>query len=54
MTKLYIHINNETIEFDMNRLKSKDRKSNNIVLGTVYEDKYVFKKHYHDNKINYK
>jgi hypothetical protein len=51
MTKLYIHMNNDTIEFDMNTLKSKNNKSKNIVLGTVYEDKNVFEKHYSDNKI---
>jgi hypothetical protein len=50
MTKLYIHINNETIEFDMNKLTTKDFNSK-IVLGSIYNDKYVFKKNYSDNKI---
>jgi hypothetical protein len=56
MTRIYIYYNDEIISVDLNTLKynvEKKGTKQNIIFNNIYEDKYVLKKYYNNNKSLY-
>ena len=56
MTHIYIYYNDEIVYVDLNTLKYKvnnKETKQNIIFSNIYEDKYVLKKYYNNNKSLY-
>ncbi len=56
MTRIYIYYNDEIISVDLNTLKYRVENrgtKQNIIFNNIYEDKYVLKKYYNNNKSLY-